>query len=337
MRFRILAGVALAAFAVVTTFQPATEAAGRARYDHFLTGNGTNVVPTTATTPGLVLMGGGTDVDAAFQWEIARAAVGDFVVIRASGADGYNQYIYDFGGLDSVETFVIKNRAAAADPTVVTAIRNAEALFIAGGDQADYVNLWKDTPVEEAIHELIGKGVPIGGTSAGLAILGEFGFAALNGSITSAQALSNPFDRRLTLVRDFLTVPRLAGIITDSHFVERDRMGRFVAFLARIVQDGWASQARGIAIDSQTAVLVDENGAATVVGTGTAYFMQTPPGGPQVCQPKTPLTFRDLSVYRVDASGSFNLPAWSGTNGASYQLSAETGALTSTQANGSAY
>ena len=172
---------------------------------------------------------------------------------------------------------------------------------------------------------------------AGLAILGEFGFAALNGSITSAQALSNPFDRRLTLVRDFLTVPRLADIITDSHFVERDRMGRFVAFLARIVQDGWASQARGIAIDSQTAVLVDENGAATVVGTGTAYFMQTPAGGPQICQPKTPLTFRDLSVYRVDASGSFDLPAWSGTNGASYQLSAETGVLTSTQANGSAY
>ncbi len=336
MRIRLLAA-ALSLTAVAAYVEPSSEAASRARFDYFLTGNGTNFVPTTATTPGLVLMGGGTDVDAAFQWQIARAAGGDFVVIRASGVDGYNQYVYDFGGLDSVETFVIKNRAAAADPTVVAAIRNAEALFIAGGDQADYVNLWKDTPVEEAIHELIGRGVPIGGTSAGLAILGEFSFAALNGSVTSAQALSNPFDRRLTLVRDFLTVPRLADIITDSHFVERDRMGRFVAFLARIVEDGWASQARGIAIDSQTAVLVDENGAATVVGSGTAYFMQTPATGPQVCQPKTPLTFRDLSVYRVDASGTFNLPAWSGTNGAAYQLSAETGVLTSTQAGESVY
>jgi cyanophycinase len=282
-------------------------------------------------------MGGGTDVDAAFVWHIGRAAGGDFVVIRASGADGYNEYVFGLGQLDSVETFVIKNRAAASDRTVVDAIKNAEALFIAGGDQADYVNLWKDTPVEEAIHDLVDKGVPIGGTSAGLAILGQCGFAALNGSITSAQALSNPFDRRLTLVRDFLEVPRLAGIITDSHFVERDRMGRFVAFLARIVQDGWAAQARGIAIDSQTAVLVDENGAATVVGNGTAYFMQTPPDGPQVCQSKTPLTFLDLSVYRVDASGTFDLPSWSGSGGTAYQLSAEDGVLTSTQAGNSVY
>jgi cyanophycinase len=313
------------------------EAAARARYDYFLTGNGTNFVPTTATTPGFVLMGGGTDVDAAFLWQIARAAGGDFVVIRASGADGYNQYVYDFGNLDSVETFVIKNRAAASDPKVVDTIKNAEALFIAGGDQADYVNLWKDTPVEEAIHELVGKGVPIGGTSAGLAILGEFGFAALSGSITSAKALSNPFDRRLTLVRDFLVVPRLAGVITDSHFVDRDRMGRFVAFLARIVQDGWAAQARGIAIDSQTAVLVDEHGAATIVGSGTAYFMQTPPAGPQICQPKTRLTFRHLPVYRADAAGRFNLPSWSGTNGTAYELSVEAGVLETTQSGGGIY
>ena len=76
-------------------------------------------------------------------------------------------------------------------------------LFIAGGDQSDYVNLWKDTPVEDAIHALLGKGVPIGGTSAGLAILGQYGFAALNGSITSEQALANPFNRRQPLVRDF--------------------------------------------------------------------------------------------------------------------------------------
>ena len=36
-------------------------------------------------------MGGGTDVDALFTWMSDRAGGGDSVVIRASGADGYNQ------------------------------------------------------------------------------------------------------------------------------------------------------------------------------------------------------------------------------------------------------
>jgi cyanophycinase len=333
MRTRLTVSLAICLSAAFECLQPPTEAAARARYDYYLTGNAANVDATT--TPGLMLMGGGTDVDAAFQWQIARAGGGDLVVIRVTGADGYNQYVYDFGGLDSVETLVIKNRTAANDSTVEDTIRNADALFIAGGDQSDYVNLWKGTGVDDAIHFLLDQGVPIGGTSAGLAILGEFGVAALNGSITSEQALSNPFDRRLTLVRDFLAIPRLAGIITDSHFVERDRMGRLVAFLARIVQDGWATQARGLGIDSQTAVLVDAAGSASVVGSGTAYFMQTTVS-PEACQPKTPLTFHGLSVYRVDASGTFDFPTWTGTNGTAYEISSDAGLLT-TQPSGGIY
>jgi cyanophycinase len=328
MPIRLTVSLVLCFSAAFQCLQPPTEAAARARYDYYLTGNAADVTD-AITTPGLMLMGGGTDVDAAFEWQIDRAGGGDFVVIRVSGADGYNQYVYDLGGLDSVETLVIKNRTAANDPTVVSTIENAEALFIAGGDQSDYVNLWKGTGVENAIHHLLANGVPIGGTSAGLAILGEFGFAALNGTITSQQALSNPFDRRLTLVHDFLEIPRLEGVITDSHFVERDRMGRLVAFLARIVQDDPALLPRGLGIDSQTAVLVDAAGAASVVGNGKAYFMQTP-GPPETCQPKMPLTFQNLSVYRVDANGTFDFPSWTGSNGTAYQISADAGVLTTT-------
>ena len=59
---------------------------------------------------------------------IGKSGGGDFVVIRATGTDAYNPYIYDFGGIDSVETIITKNRAAASDPFVVDTIRNAEAL-----------------------------------------------------------------------------------------------------------------------------------------------------------------------------------------------------------------
>ena len=40
---------------------------------------------TTPCTRSTVLMGGGTDVDAAIKWMINRSGGGDFVVVRATG------------------------------------------------------------------------------------------------------------------------------------------------------------------------------------------------------------------------------------------------------------
>ena len=56
--------------------------------------------------PSLVLVGGGTDVDASFRWMIDRAGIrpgtgGRIVVIRASGEDGYNEYLYFSNGDNS--------------------------------------------------------------------------------------------------------------------------------------------------------------------------------------------------------------------------------------------
>lgn len=313
--------------------------AQRARYDYYLTGNGTDA--TAITRFALGLMGGGTDVDALFTWMGDRAGVGDFVVIRASGADGYNQYVYDLATFDSVETLVLKNRAASSDPFVLQTIRNAEALFIAGGDQSDYVNNWKGTPVEDAIHELAARGVPVAGTSAGTAILSEFIYAALRQSATSSEALVDPFDRNITLDRDFLLLPHLGGIITDQHFVERDRLGRTLTFMARIVADGWSAESKAIAIDRETAVLVDgSTGAATIVAnaghaTPYAYFIRG--GSPQVVMPKTPLTYTNLQVQRAAPGSTFDLPSWTGTGVLSYTLNVVEGVISSTQPGGSIY
>lgn len=309
-------------------------------YDYYLTGNPGDAVPAQAPRwPTSVLMGGGPDVDAAFQWMIRKAGGGDFVVIRASGADGYNQYIYDMGGVDSVETLVITKREAASDPFVLDRVRKAEALFIAGGDQSDYINLWKGTPLHAALNELISRHVPIGGTSAGLAVLGQFDFAALNGTVYSPEALADPYNRRMTLDQGFLTAPGLNGTVTDAHLVYRDRMGRLMAFVARIIQDKWVSteSARGIGLDVETALVV-ERGVATRLGVGSAYFLK-PLIAPTVCESGQPLTFRNVMVDRLSGSGSFHLGNWfSPDNGTTrYDLSAETGVLISSQPGGGIY
>lgn len=329
-------GLALVATCGVVTAAGKTKAA----YDHYLTGSAADVVLLQPpATPSAVLMGGGPDVDAAFQWMIQKSGGGNFVVIRATGADGYNPYIFAMGGVTSVETLVIKNSAAAADAFVLDRVSKAEAVFIAGGDQSDYIKLWKGTPLDAALKALMRRNVPIGGTSAGLAILGQFDFAALNGTVTSAQALANPYDRAMTLDRDFLVAPGLANTVTDAHLDSRDRMGRLLTFVARTIQDGWvgASAARGIGVDVETALLVD-NGVATRVGVGSVYFLN-PTIGPVTCVPKQPLTFRNVLVKRLSGTGSFDLKSWVAGNGAvtSYDISAEAGVLISSQLGGAIY
>jgi cyanophycinase len=328
----------IARLAVVTFASLSLSAAPKPKYDYYLTGSSGDASATTEF--GLGLMGGGTDVDALFTWMATKAGGGDFVVIRATGADGYNQYVYDFGGFDSVETLVLANRDVSSDAFVLRTIRNAEALFIAGGDQSDYVNNWKDTPVEDEIHALIAKGIPIAGTSAGTAILGELLYSAQRKSVTSAQALANPFDKNITLDRDFLVVPGMADIITDQHFVERDRMGRTLAFMARLATDGGVPGIKAIAIDRETAVLVEADGSATVVanaGHETPYVYLLSGGNPQVVQPKTPLTFVDVQVRKVVAGESFDFSDWSGAGQSGYELDVHAGVITSTQPGGAIY
>ena len=149
-------------------------------------------------------MGGGTDVDAAFQWMCQRAGGGDFVVIRTTGTDAYNPYIQQLcPQMDSVETIIITSITGANSAYVSSHIQNAEALWIAGGDQSTYVNLWRGTAVQTGVNFLLNsKLAPVGGTSAGLAVLSQFIYTGALGSVTSSQALANPFHRYVTLDRD---------------------------------------------------------------------------------------------------------------------------------------
>ena len=323
---------------LATTMVSISALGARASYDYYLTGNAEDV--TTDTTPCLLLAGGSTDVDAAMKWMIDMSGGGDFVVIRCSGEDGYNDWLYtDIGGVDSVETIVFNTDEACTDKFVLQTIKNAEALFIAGGNQWNYVSMWKGTAVEDAIHYVRDKGAPIGGTSAGLAVLGEFAYAAQKGSIDSVAALRDPYTPRVTLSRDFLEMPNMEEKITDSHFAARDRMGRLVAFLARIVQDGWSTEAFGIGVDEETALGVEMDGTVTLFSwseTGSAYFLRTP-GPPEVCLPRTDLTYMDISVYKMSGAATFNILDWGGSGGVEYTLSAIDGVLYSSQPDGSIY
>jgi len=256
--------------------------------------------------PGLVLMGGGSDVDEAFMWWGDYIEGGDVVVIRTSGADGYNDYLYDFGNADSVETMLV-TAGFADDPYVSWTIAHAEAVWLAGGDQAAYLQAWMGTGVQQSIQDAWDRGAVVGGTSAGLAVLGQFMFAAYNDTVYSYEALEDPYNFYMTMEQGFLALPMLEGIITDSHFFERDRMGRLIGFLARIHADGWATTATGVGVDEATAVVVGPDGTGTVIGAGHAYVMLGD-HPPQTCMAGVPLEYDALEVHALSVGDTITFP-----------------------------
>ena len=313
-------------------------------YKYFRVGN---LADTTGAHPrgGYALMGGGTDLDEAFQWLCDQAGGGDLLVLRATGDDDYNAYIQKLcPKLNSVATLILPNRAAAEEPSVAETIRKAEAIFIAGGDQANYVNFWMNSPVQEALNDDIARGIPLGGTSAGLAVMGEWAYSAQGDkpddpNLTGKLAMSDPMGPRITLVQGFLNIPVLKGIITDTHFAKRDRMGRMLVFIART--NGMPGSippspvVRGIGVEERAAVLLEPDGSARVIGHGPAYFIESP-NGIGIEKPHQPLTWQPYTVRKVAPGRTFNLKAWTGET-ADYQLRVKGGKIDSSQTDGAVY
>ncbi|MEQ9461476.1 MAG: Type 1 glutamine amidotransferase-like domain-containing protein [Phycisphaeraceae bacterium] len=281
--------------------------------DYYLTGSASDSNATPQ--PGLVLAGGGADVDSAMTWLLNRAAGGDIVVIRASGSDGYNDYFYsDLPGTqpNSVETLVFRSRTDAFNSFAIDKLQNAEAIFIAGGDQSRYDDYWRNSPIEDILNTKAANGVPIGGTSAGLAILGSTAYVAQRSSVTSTEALSNPFHRNVTLQHDFLTIPYLDDLVTDSHFTQRDREGRLATFVARILSDTNATTARGIGVDEAAALTIDASGYATFHGPTNRSATLLSVYDPDInLPPGQPLNLGPIESYTLTTGGAFRLPSWS--------------------------
>ncbi|NOT86941.1 MAG: type 1 glutamine amidotransferase-like domain-containing protein [Lysobacter sp.] len=254
-------------------------------------------------SPGLLLMGGGDRNFDALRWFLKKAGNGHLVVLRASqGNEVAEEFYRDVGGIASVETFVFSGPGSSNDPKILASLAKADGIFIAGGDQARYVRFWKGTPVAVALDAHLRAGKPIGGTSAGLAILGEYLYGAMDdGSIRSPEALADPLGAAVTIEQDFLHVDRLKGIVTDTHFKERDRLGRLFAFVAK------AETLTGTPMRPLIGLGVDESAALAVEADGSSRIYATDPaGGAWLVRggfPDKQATGKPLGLRRVDVTG----------------------------------
>ena len=155
-------------------------------------------------------------------------------------------------GADEAKSLPLLSRDDAGKREWLDYIEKANGIFVTGGNQLRLSTILGGTPVAKAIRRANARGVSVGGTSAGAAILSEH-------MIAYGEEGHSPHAGKVALVPGFGLTNR---IMIDQHFRQRDRLGRLLTALA------YNPFAVGVGLDEDTAAFIDHNRVLTVVGTG---------------------------------------------------------------------
>lgn len=232
----------------------------------------------------LVLMGGGPEVDEASRLFVEAAEGGDIRILRATGSvTSYPSYFTNelapAPAAASVATIRTDDPSASTDTGVHCQLDRSEAVWMAGGNQADYVFGWS----EEVHRRLSGNDavVVIGGTSAGAMVMGEVLFDARLASVTSETVLQNPTASSVTISRSPIGQPELRGMIVDTHFSEREREGRLLGFMARTREFIPTGRITGIGLDERSALVIRADSFQVMTTGGAEVHLYAVDSGEQ--------------------------------------------------------
>jgi cyanophycinase len=176
-------------------------------------------------------------------------------VLRDTG-ERYERLFRELGAKEA-EAVPFATREDATRESWFRKLESATGIFLTGGNQLRISSILGGTPVAKAVRRLNARGVAVGGTSAGAAILSEH-------MIASGSEGATPKGGMATLAPGFGLTNR---VIIDQHFRQRDRLGRLLAALAL------NPFAVGLGLDEDTAAFIDPERKIEVVGAGGITFV----------------------------------------------------------------
>ncbi len=209
--------------------------------------------------------------DAPYSWIVQKSDSGKIYILSYNDeTDWIPNYFLSLGASQALNKKINSFDIANSQETFNELI-TANAIFIKGGDQWNYVNTWKNTKTEDAIRYVYEHGGFVAGTSAGAMVLSEVVFTAQNGSGNLSTYLINPFTTFVQLDNDFLNL--VPNVLFDTHFIERGRFARLIPMMFNYHYQS-NSDLLGIGIDDRTAFCIDENGIGEVMGSGAVSIFQ---------------------------------------------------------------
>ncbi len=184
---------------------------------------------------------------------------------------------YQSLGARNVRVAPVYEREDAGQEENARLLREAGLIFIGWGSDYRLQQVVTGTPVLAAIEEAYHGGALVAGTSAGARAAGEMVISAANGPVGLREGLDDgpPLSRAgmednvpLQLRRGFNWVP---GLVIEAHLSEWNRYGHLLLMGALHPELTW------IGIDERTALVIDPNGEAEVVGSGNVFVVRRSP------------------------------------------------------------
>eukprot|EP01084_Bolivina_argentea_P294010 505790_1 len=281
---------------------------------------------------GIILMGGGANCHDGFRKFIEWSGCGNILVIRANNSYNYRPYLYSLKPCKAVATLIIWNKNGANADFVTDKIKQADGIFLSGGNTTKYLQDWQETDnkLKAAVQSAIDHGVPIAGTSAGAMLLADHIYRfADDAAVISKNALNDPYNDQMMFNGKFVRHKNnlLCNVIIDAHFKAKNRFGRLIAFLARLRMDG-INNIKGIGIMEATGICIDlKTNVGTVVGKGSAYIL-TVDHDPDACRPKLALTYKNVNVQKLVLNDAYDFKSWNGGQSSLvYKISVNNGVL----------
>ncbi len=145
-----------------------------------------------------------------------------------------------------------KNREDAERDDWLKILESSTGVFLTGGNQLRISTVLGGTMVATTIRRMNARGVPVGGTSAGAAILSEH-------MIAFGAEGATPRAGMATLAPGMGLTNR---VVIDQHFRQRDRIGRLLTALS------YNPFAIGLGLDEDTAAFIDSEDVVHVLGAG---------------------------------------------------------------------
>jgi cyanophycinase len=144
----------------------------------------------------------------------------------------------------------------------VEQLNSASGVFFSGGDQNRIMDVLADEGLLQMIKSKYNSGTPVGGTSAGAAVISD--------PMMTGEADLKILDGSKVGVRKGLGL--LPNVIFDQHFLVRQRYGRLFGLIIS------NPRMLGIGIDEDTSVLIEDNRRLTVVGKTQVMFVTSKKG-----------------------------------------------------------
>lgn len=142
-------------------------------------------------------------------------------------------------GVKNVKVLHTRSRAEADKPEFWAPLKKANGVWLSGGRQWRFVDAYLDTATEKALHEVLGRGGVIAGSSAGASIQSEY--MPRGDPLGNRQMMAEGYERGFGFLR---------GTAVDQHFFVRKRQRDMTELVTAY------PQLLGIGIDEGTAIIV---------------------------------------------------------------------------------